>query len=90
LAYTFYTTNSGEPLEIVEKTFTNKGGLEGQRDTLKTTTAIRIRKRMGQDLEAGTVLPPIVIGAILTGSDFDELDKIRDSTVGWALPTDHT
>ena len=67
-----------EYLTIVEKTFANKGGLEGQRDTLKTTTAIRIRKRMVQDLEAGTVLPPIVIGAILIGSDFDELDKIRD------------
>ena len=67
-----------EYLEIVEKTFSNKGGLEGQRDTLKTTTAIRIRKRMVQDLEAGTVLPPIVIGAILTGSDFNELDKISD------------
>jgi hypothetical protein len=66
-----------EYLAIVEKTFAKKGGLEGQRDTLKTTTAIRIRKRMVQDLEAGTVLPPIVIGAILTGSDFDELEEIR-------------
>ena len=67
-----------EYLEIVQRAFANRGGLEGQRDTLKTTTAIRIRKRMVQDLEAGTVLPPIVIGAILTGSDFDELDKISD------------
>jgi hypothetical protein len=55
-----------EYLKMVNSTFENRrGGLEGQRDTLKTTTAIRIRKRMVQDIEAGAVIPPIVIGVIV-------------------------
>ncbi|MFN9407662.1 MAG: hypothetical protein ACK579_22405, partial [Dolichospermum sp.] len=47
-----------EYLKMVKSAFENRGGLEGQRDTLKTNTAIRIRKRMIKDIEAGAVLPP--------------------------------
>ncbi len=69
-----------EYLEMVNSTFKNRGGLEGQRDTLKTTTAIRIRNRMVKDVEAGAVLPPIVLGVIVSEEDFSTLDKLeRDS-----------
>jgi hypothetical protein len=65
---------------MVNSTFKNRGGLEGQRDTLKTTTAIRIRNRMVKDVEAGAVLPPIVLGVIVSEEDFSTLDKLeRDS-----------
>ncbi len=67
-----------EYLDMVEKVFKEKGGLEGQRDTLKTTTAIRIRKRMIEDLKKGAILPPIVLGVITSEqklSNIDELDR---------------
>ena len=33
-------------LAIVEKSYENRGGIEGQRSPLKTKTALTIRKRM--------------------------------------------
>ena len=67
-----------EYLKMVNSTFEKRGGLEGQRDTLKTTTAIRIRKRMVQDIEAGAVIPPIVIGVIVPEEIFSTLHTLRD------------
>ncbi|RZJ13843.1 MAG: hypothetical protein EON50_08285 [Acidovorax sp.] len=37
---------------------------------LKTTSAIRIRKRMVLDIQQGAVLPPIVLGLVLNNEDF--------------------
>ena len=65
-----------EYLKMVNSTFEKRGGLEGQRDTLKTTTAIRIRKRMVQDIEAGAVIPPIVIGVIVPEEIFSTLHTL--------------
>lgn len=65
-----------EYLAIVKETFQNQGGLEGQRDTLKTTTAIRIRKRMIKDIEAGAVLPPVVLGVIVSEGNFLNLESL--------------
>ena len=66
-----------EYLNMVNSTFKNRrGGLEGQRDTLKTTTAIRIRNRMVQDIEAGAVIPPIVIGVIVPEKIFSTLHTL--------------
>ena len=66
-----------EYLKMVNSTFKNRrGGLEGQRDTLKTTTAIRIRNRMVQDIEAGAVIPPIVIGVIVPEEIFSTLHTL--------------
>jgi len=66
-----------EYLNMVNSTFKNRrGGLEGQRDTLKTTTAIRIRNRMVQDIEAGAVIPPIVIGVIVPQNTFSTLHTL--------------
>jgi len=69
-----------EYLDMVRTTFENRGGLEGQRDTLKATTAIRIRNRMVKDVEAGAVLPPIVLGVIVAEETFLTLETLdRDS-----------
>ncbi len=68
----------GEYLNMVKQAFENRGGLEGQRDTLKTTTAIRIRDRMIKDIGSGAVLPPIVIGVIVPREKFTTIETIED------------
>jgi hypothetical protein len=52
-------------LKLVEGAHSMRGGLPGQRDTLKTTTAKRIRTRMVTDIRRGAVLPPVVLGAVV-------------------------
>ncbi|WP_271795207.1 hypothetical protein [Dolichospermum planctonicum] len=69
----------GEYLKRVKNAFENRGGLEGQRDTLKTNTAIRIRKTMIKDIEAGAVLPPIVIGVIIPQDNFAIIEQLEDN-----------
>ena len=77
--YSFMVQLSVEDyLNMVSRTFKNRGGLEGQRDTLKTTTAIRIRERMVQDIEAGALIPPIVLGVIVPKDTFDKLETLKD------------
>ena len=69
----------GEYLNMVKQAFENRGGLEGQRDTLKTTTAIRIRDRMIKDIGSGAVLPPIVIGVIVPGEKFTTIETLENN-----------
>lgn len=61
--------------DIIFGAYKEKGGIEGQRDALKTSTAIRIRKRMIADILLGTVLPPVVIGAVIDDESYEELAK---------------
>lgn len=51
-----------EFLELVDSSYKDRGGIEGQRSALKTKTALIIRKRMVEDVRKGTVLPAIVLG----------------------------
>ena len=51
-------------LQFVQDAYEKKGGIDKQRESLRKTTAIRIRNRMIEDLKAGAVLPPIVLGMI--------------------------
>lgn len=69
-----------EYLKITSQSFKKKGGIEGQRDSLRTSTAKRIRKRMITDLEAGAVLPPIVIGTVVEDQTFLEQLERGDFT----------
>ena len=65
-----------EYIELVNEAYKERGGIAGQREPLKTTSAKRIRKRMVEDLLAGAVLPPLVIGKVidvLAGLDADAL-----------------
>ncbi|QLB14275.1 hypothetical protein A6B39_01840 [Mannheimia granulomatis] len=64
-------------LTLVEKSYENQGGIEGQRSALKTKTAITIRKRMVEDVKKGTVLPAIVLGVM--DESFQESDLQPDS-----------
>jgi hypothetical protein len=58
-------------LKLIEGAHSVRGGLSGQRDTLKTTTAKRIRTRMVADIRRGAVLPPVVLGAIVDEDVFE-------------------
>ncbi len=65
-----------EYLDLVESAYENKGGLIKQRPVLKTRTAMRIRDRMLDDLKAGAVLPPVVLGLILPEKEIKILSDI--------------
>lgn len=62
-----------------------QGALAGQRDVLTTTTARRIRARMVSDLQAGAVLPPVVIGAVMSTGDFEKLPLLKAETINEVL-----
>lgn len=62
-------------LEFIEAVYAKKGGIEGQRSALKTKSAQRIRKRLIDDLNRGTVIPPIVLGVKLDDKAFEEFEK---------------
>jgi hypothetical protein len=60
------TMSVEEYLNFVENAYYEReGGVEGQRTPLRTNTAIRIRKTMVSDLEAGAILPPVVVGLVM-------------------------
>ncbi len=61
-------------LNLIEGVYLKRGGLQGQREPLKTTTGRRIRARMVEDIKRGAVLPPVVIGAVI----HDDLEQIAE------------
>ena len=68
-------------LELVEKSYENRGGIEGQRSALKTKTALTIRKRMVEDVKKGTVLPAIVLGVHIDGFSLDAVkEKLNEES----------
>ena len=67
--------------ELIECAYQNRGGIEGQRGALKSSTAIRIRKRMIDDITKGTVLPPVVIGAATDEADFSFFFEMSDEEI---------
>lgn len=76
-----FNVTVGTYLDIVEQAYRDRGGIEGQRDSLKTRTAQQIRKRMVEDLSKGTVLPPIVLGIVRRMQPMNELDGQDEE--GW-------
>lgn len=62
-------------LNFIEKAYKNKGGIAGQRSPLKTKSAQRIRKRLIEDLQRGTVIPAIVLGVRLENGQFENFIK---------------
>lgn len=72
--------------ELINRAYRNRGGIEGQRGALKSSTAIRIRKRMIDDIANGTVLPPVVIGAAIEGIDYKEFsEKTETELIDWLI-----
>ncbi|MBN6064692.1 hypothetical protein [Aggregatibacter actinomycetemcomitans] len=65
-------------LAIVENSYKNRGGIEGQRSPLKTKTALTIRKRMVEDVKRKAVLPAIVLGIHIENVN-ELLDNINNN-----------
>lgn len=71
---------------LINCAYKNRGGIEGQRGALKSSTAIRIRKRMIDDISSETVLPPVVIGAAIEGVNYQEFSKKDENElVQWLI-----
>lgn len=71
---------------LINCAYENRGGIEGQRGALKSSTAIRIRKRMIDDIASGTVLPPVVIGAAIEGINYQEFsEKSGSELIEWLI-----
>lgn len=80
--YSIMTTmRTGDYLDLVEAAYQNRGGIEFQREKLRTTSAIRIRRRMVEDIVNGAVLPPVVVGVVLTREDFASTTKLAAKQV---------
>lgn len=73
------TMSAGKYLSLVENAYKNRGGIEGQREKLRTTSAIRIRRRMVEDIAKGAVLPPVVIGAVVRPNQFKTLSALSQT-----------
>lgn len=67
-------------LALVEGAYRKRGGLKGQREPLKTTTGRRIRGRMVEDIKRGAVLPPVVIGVVIT-NDFEAIAALSPTDI---------
>jgi hypothetical protein len=72
-----YTSTINEYLGLVDSVYAQRGGLAGQRAPLKTKTGVRIRNRMVSDIKAGAILPPMVIGAVITPKQFNIAKEIK-------------
>lgn len=75
------TITIADYLNFIQTVYKQKGGIEGQRSPLKTKSAQRIRKRLIEDLNRGTVIPPIVVGVKLDDENFAELEKDIEKNV---------
>lgn len=64
---------------LVETAYEDQGGLSGQRAPIKTKTGMKIRSRLVDDLKHGAVIPPVVIGAVVTARTMAKLKKIETS-----------
>lgn len=67
----------GEYLSLVEGVYAESGGIEGQRGPLKTKTGITIRKRLVSDIQQGALMPPVVLGVLLTEEGYV---RVRSAT----------
>lgn len=67
-----------EYLALIEKAYRDNGGIEGQRQPLKSKSAKRIRETMKNDIEQGTVLPALVIGCVV--ENLNEFQSCIDKT----------
>jgi hypothetical protein len=82
------TMSIGDYIDLVSDAHQARGALSGQRDVLTTTTAKRIRQRMVSDLKIGAVLPPVVLGVVVTPQRFDTLPNEKAKTIEDVLPSD--
>lgn len=73
------TVSAKEYLELVEASYANDGGLDGQRPAIKSKTGLKIRSRLVRDIKDGAVIPPVVIGVVCQKDDYVNLSQIENS-----------
>lgn len=69
-------------LDLAGEIYKDKGGLKEQREPLKSSSAMRIRKQMVKDIKAGSVLPPIVLGLIIPELEFELIPEKNNLQFG--------
>jgi len=72
------TLKVSDYLKLAADAYINKGGIQGQRTPLKTKTAQTIRERMVSDISHGAILPPIVVGLIVSENSYEKI--MRETT----------
>lgn len=73
------TVSAKDYLELVESSYANDGGLDGQRPAIKSKTGLKIRNRLVRDIKDGAVIPPVVIGVVCQKNDYDNLSELTNS-----------
>ena len=68
-----------EYFQLVTKAYDSQGMINGQRDKLSSTSAVRIRKRMIEDFENKAVFPPVVVGLVFNQDQFNNVNKVNDN-----------
>lgn len=63
-------------LKLVSGAYGARGGLQYQREALKTTSGKRIRARMISDIKEGAVLPPVVLGIVIEKDELEQLGAL--------------
>jgi hypothetical protein len=79
----------GTYLQLADRAYENRGGIDHQRGALKTASGRRIRERMVKDIVGGAVLPPIVIGVVAPESTIDKLGSSDESKFIAYLESEH-
>ncbi|MBN8183745.1 hypothetical protein [Roseibium aggregatum] len=74
-----FMINAGKFIELVTSSYENKGGIDGQRDAIKTKSALSIRKRLIEDLVSGAVIPPVTIGVLADARQRDKIWQALDA-----------
>ncbi|HHN8543620.1 hypothetical protein KDV70_07595 [Citrobacter cronae] len=73
------TVSAKDYLDLVETSYANDGGLDGQRPAIKSKTGLKIRSRLVRDIKDGAVIPPVVIGVVCPKTEYDQLSDIDNS-----------
>lgn len=76
-----------EYLNLVNYAYENNGGLKGQRSPLKTKSAQRIRKRMMDDIQKQSVIPPIVVGIRIEDQIFNSIEITNNESLNSFIAT---
>lgn len=66
-------------LSLVGDAYEDQGGLAGQRAPIKTKTGMKIRARLVDDLRKGAVIPPVVIGSVVSSRGMAKLKRASSS-----------
>lgn len=74
------TTDFESYIGLIESAYEDQGGLVGQRAPIKTKTGMKIRARLVDDLREGAVIPPVVIGAVVSQRLMNLLKRIEYSS----------